>query len=59
MLLHGWPQHWYAWRKIIPVLAEHHRVISPDLRGFGWTAVRRRGGRDSRSPRKCQSTQGA
>jgi pimeloyl-ACP methyl ester carboxylesterase len=37
LLLHGWPQHWYAWRKVIPLLRETHRVISPDLRGFGWT----------------------
>lgn len=37
LLLHGWPQHWYAWRNVIPLLAESHHVISPDLRGFGWT----------------------
>jgi pimeloyl-ACP methyl ester carboxylesterase len=37
LLLHGWPQHWYAWRHVIPLLAEHHRVICPDLRGFGWS----------------------
>ena len=37
MLVHGWPQHWWAWRRVIPTLAENHRVIVPDLRGFGWT----------------------
>ena len=37
VLLHGWPQHWYAWRKLIGPLAEQYRVIAPDLRGFGWT----------------------
>jgi pimeloyl-ACP methyl ester carboxylesterase len=37
LLLHGWPQHWYVWRKIAPELAEDHRVICPDLRGFGWS----------------------
>jgi pimeloyl-ACP methyl ester carboxylesterase len=37
LLLHGWPQHWYAWRKVIPLLAPHHRLICPDLRGFGWS----------------------
>jgi pimeloyl-ACP methyl ester carboxylesterase len=21
LLLHGWPQHWYAWRELIPLLA--------------------------------------
>jgi pimeloyl-ACP methyl ester carboxylesterase len=39
VLLHGWPQHWYMWRKVIPPLAPHARVICPDLRGFGWSAV--------------------
>lgn len=35
VLLHGWPQTWYAWRKIIPALAERYMVIAPDLRGLG------------------------
>ena len=39
VLLHGWPQHWYLWRDVIPLVAPHARVIAPDLRGFGWTAV--------------------
>ncbi len=37
MLVHGWPQHWWSWRDVIPTLAGDHRVIAPDLRGFGWT----------------------
>jgi pimeloyl-ACP methyl ester carboxylesterase len=37
LLLHGWPQHWYMWRGIIPGLAERYRVIAPDLRGLGWS----------------------
>jgi pimeloyl-ACP methyl ester carboxylesterase len=37
VMLHGWPQHWYEWRKQIPVLSKHYRVICPDLRGLGWT----------------------
>src|SRR5436305_2722226 len=37
MLVHGWPQHWWSWRHVIPTLAQDHRVIAPDLRGFGWT----------------------
>lgn len=37
LLLHGFPQHWWAWRKMLPGLAEHYRVICPDLRGAGWT----------------------
>ena len=35
VLLHGFPETSYAWRKIIPVLAEHYTVIAPDLRGCG------------------------
>jgi pimeloyl-ACP methyl ester carboxylesterase len=37
VLVHGWPQHWYAWRHLIPRLSERYRVIVPDLRGFGWS----------------------
>lgn len=39
LALHGWPQHWYLWRALIPRLAPHARVICPDLRGFGWSDV--------------------
>jgi pimeloyl-ACP methyl ester carboxylesterase len=37
LLLHGWPQHWWAWRELIPALSERYRVICPDIRGFGWS----------------------
>ncbi len=38
VLLHGWPQHWWCWRGVIPPLAAAgFRVIAPDLRGFGWS----------------------
>jgi len=35
VLLHGWPQTWHEWRRVIPLLATRHRVIAPDLRGLG------------------------
>ncbi|MBR0838836.1 alpha/beta hydrolase [Bradyrhizobium liaoningense] len=35
VLLHGWPQTWWEWRRIMPVLAEHHTVVALDLRGAG------------------------
>jgi pimeloyl-ACP methyl ester carboxylesterase len=35
VLLHGWPESWYAWRKIMPALAEKYTVIAPDMRGLG------------------------
>ncbi|MEV7215185.1 alpha/beta hydrolase [Kitasatospora cineracea] len=40
LLLHGFPQHWYAWRKVVPLLADRYRLICPDLRGFGWSRAR-------------------
>jgi pimeloyl-ACP methyl ester carboxylesterase len=39
LLLHGYPQHWYVWRRLIPELARTHWVICPDYRGFGWSEV--------------------
>lgn len=35
VLLHGYPETSYAWRKVIPELAKHYTVIAPDLRGLG------------------------
>jgi pimeloyl-ACP methyl ester carboxylesterase len=35
ILLHGYPQTWYMWRKVMPALAEQYTVIAPDLRGSG------------------------
>ena len=37
LLLHGWPQHWYMWRRVIGALRDEYRMIAPDLRGFGWS----------------------
>lgn len=35
VLLHGFPEFWYSWRKQIPALvAAGYRVIAPDLRGY-------------------------
>lgn len=35
VLLHGWPETSYCWRKLMPLLAPLFHVIAPDLRGFG------------------------
>lgn len=48
VLLHGWPQTWYAWHAIIPTLAARYRVIAPDLRGTG-QSERPAGGYDKRT----------
>ena len=36
MMLHGWPQTWYTWRHVMPVLAAAgYRVVAVDYRGAG------------------------
>src|SRR5215469_3197407 len=35
LLLHGWPQTWYAWRLVMPALARDFTVVAPDQRGTG------------------------
>ena len=37
LMLHGWPQHWYMWKKQIPFFAKNFKVVVPDIRGFGWS----------------------
>jgi len=34
-LVHGFPETWWTFRKLIPLLAASHRVYAVDLRGFG------------------------
>jgi pimeloyl-ACP methyl ester carboxylesterase len=43
LLLHGWPQHWYEWRGLVPQLSASYRMLMPDLRGLGWTEAPRHG----------------
>ena len=33
LLLHGFPQHWWEWHKVLPALSQRYRVICPDLWG--------------------------
>ncbi|MXW26337.1 MAG: alpha/beta hydrolase [Dehalococcoidia bacterium] len=40
VLLHGFPEFWYSWRKQLPALAPHYRVVAPDLRGYHETEAR-------------------
>jgi pimeloyl-ACP methyl ester carboxylesterase len=35
LLVHGWPQSWYAWRMLMPTLARDFQVIAVDQRGIG------------------------
>jgi pimeloyl-ACP methyl ester carboxylesterase len=35
LLVHGWPQTWYAWRMLMPALPQDFEVIAVDQRGIG------------------------
>ncbi|WP_310397886.1 alpha/beta fold hydrolase [Hymenobacter sp.] len=35
VLVHGWLGTSYTWRHVAPRLAAHHRVLVPDMRGYG------------------------
>jgi pimeloyl-ACP methyl ester carboxylesterase len=35
LLIHGWPETWYAWRLLMPALARDFEVIAVDQRGRG------------------------
>ncbi|GAA1759755.1 alpha/beta fold hydrolase [Agromyces humatus] len=37
LLVHGWPENWYAWRFMMPALAQQYTVIAVDQRGIGLT----------------------
>jgi len=37
LLLHGFLDSSYTWRKLIPLLQDHYRVIALDLPGFGYS----------------------
>ncbi|HEX8352485.1 MAG TPA: alpha/beta hydrolase [Pyrinomonadaceae bacterium] len=34
VLLHGFPECWYSWRRQLPVLGERYHVVAPDMRGY-------------------------
>jgi pimeloyl-ACP methyl ester carboxylesterase len=38
LLVHGWPENWYAWRRVMPALARDFQVIAVDQRGIGRSA---------------------
>ena len=35
LLVHGWPETWYAWRHVMPALARNFTVVAVDQRGIG------------------------
>jgi pimeloyl-ACP methyl ester carboxylesterase len=48
-LLAGFPQSWYAWRRVLPLLAERFTVVAIDLPGQG----------DSEKPQASSPARGA
>ena len=46
LLVHGWPETWYAWRHLMPALARDFEVIAVDQRGMG-LSDKRDGGYDT------------
>lgn len=39
LLIHGYPETWHTWHKLMPALAENHTVIAVDMRGMGETQI--------------------
>lgn len=39
LLVHGFPESWWAFHAVIPLLAATHRVYAVDLRGFGDSGI--------------------
>ena len=34
ILLHGFPDFWFGWKKLIPLIKDNYQLIIPDLRGY-------------------------
>src|SRR5215813_14033908 len=34
ILLHGFPEFWYSWRHLLPVLGQRNHAVAPDMRGY-------------------------
>ena len=39
LLLHGFPEDWYAYHRVMPLLAKQFTVVAVDLRGIGGSAA--------------------
>ena len=43
VLLHGWPETWWTWHRVMPALARTHTVIAFDLPGLGNSSIPKTG----------------
>ena len=43
VLIHGYPETWHTWHKMMPELAKNHTVIAVDMRGLGESEVTKSG----------------
>jgi len=43
ILLHAFPEDWYEYHRVMPLLAKHFAVVAVDLRGIGGSAATRDG----------------
>ena len=43
LLIHGYPETWHTWHKMMPALAANHTVIAVDLRGLGESQITEKG----------------
>ncbi|MGA8035893.1 MAG: alpha/beta hydrolase [Candidatus Acidiferrales bacterium] len=39
LLLHGFPEFWYAWKDILPNLSKDHHVVALDMRGYNLSSM--------------------
>ena len=56
LLVHGWPETWYAWRLVMPALARDFQVIAVDQRGIGPV---RQAARPATTPARSPTTSSA
>ena len=53
LLVHGFPETWWAFHKLIPSLAAEHRVFAVDLPGFGDSGTSRANTPAPPQPKSC------
>ena len=39
LLLHGFPEFWYAWKDVLPDLGQDHHVVAIDMRGYNLSSM--------------------